>query len=245
MSDIDPFDDELGAALRQRAGAGTTSTAAAHDAVLRRAGTIRRRRAAIGGGSAMAVLLVGGIALLPRGADEIGPAVTGDVLPTFDEATTTVDEPADPSPTPTTVDLTIPGTDPQATPDTTVGTTITSSVVAPTTSTPRATTPSSTSVAATTPTTTDTTTDTSAPTTSAAEPAPGPFTETYQSVGGSITVTWGGSTLSLVSVAPANGFVAEVEQSSATRVRVRFESDAVDSRIEVRVDGGQVSVDID
>ena len=32
MSDFDPFDDELGAALRRRAGAGTTSTRAAHDA---------------------------------------------------------------------------------------------------------------------------------------------------------------------------------------------------------------------
>jgi hypothetical protein len=59
-------------------------------------------------------------------------------------------------------------------------------------------------------------------------------------------VRWDGSALSLQSVSPVTGFVADVEDTSATRVRVRFESDDDDdSRIEVRVSGGQVLVDID
>jgi hypothetical protein len=114
MSDFEPFDDELAGALRRRAGtgAGAASTAAAHDAVLHRAGAIRRRRAAIGGGGAMAVLALGGVLLLAGTADEIGPAVTGDVLVSFEESTTSVEslpsDRSDGNSTPVTVDLSIP-----------------------------------------------------------------------------------------------------------------------------------------
>ena len=53
-------------------------------------------------------------------------------------------------------------------------------------------------------------------------------------------MSWDGSALTLQSVAPAAGFVAEVETNTATRVRVRFESTDAESRIEVRISGGQL-----
>lgn len=227
MSDFDPFDDELGAALRRRAGAGSDSTAAAHDAVLRRASTIRRRRAAIGGSGGLAVLVLGGIMLLPGSADEIGPAVTGDVLPTFEEPSTTtaVAVPShDPTDDPT-------GAAPSSSSETT------STVAAPA--------PTNTISTSSTSTSDTSAPSSSAPTTSEPSQAVAPFTDTYQSVGGSITVTWSGSAFTLQAVSPAPGFVADVEDSSAARVRVRFEGADDDSRIEVRVADGRLSVDID
>jgi len=242
MSEFEPFDDQLGEALRRRAGDSAMSTAAAHDAVLSRAGTIRRRRAAIGGAGAMAVLLLGGIALLPRGNDEIGPLDDGEVLPTFEQVTTTEpdsDESDESGAAPDTVDLTIPDVD--TTPPTSIDLSVPTSKSVPiTNSVPTSNSvpitnsvPTSNSVA-----TTDSAATSSTPDTTAPEPTLAPFTTTYQSVGGSITVNWNGSTLTLQAVSPASGFVGEVEESSATRVRVRFEGADADSRIEVRVDGG-------
>lgn len=258
MSDFEPFDDELAAELRRRAsGGGAGSTAAAHDAVLHRAGAIRRRRAAIGGAGAMAVLLIGGIALLPRGAEEVGPAVTGDVLPTFDDDATTV-RPPDTSgqavgttdrDAPPTSEQSVPAGAPDSTAATLPATSIpTSVVVTPSSSVPRA--AASSSVAAgstaTAPPSTSTpgTTVTSAPVATSL-PGLAPFTDTYRSLGGSITVTWSGSAFVLQAVSPEVGFVAEVEDATATRVRVRFEGVDADSRIEVRVADGRLDVDID
>lgn len=251
MSEFEPFDDELAAALRRRARTGSTSTSAAHDAVLHRAGAIRRRRAAIGGGGAMAVLAIGGIMLLPGNADEIGPAVTGDVLPSFEEPSTTAsvtvpsdeatDDPTDDT-APSIVDLSIPPvTAPTSVPavvtlPTTTVPASAPSVTAPTSSTTRA--PDTSSPTSSTPTTSAP--DTSSPTSSEPAPSIEPFTKTYQSSGGSIVVNWDGSALTLQSVAPAAGFVADVETSEATRVRVRFEGSDAESRIEVRITGGQL-----
>ncbi len=67
-----------------------------------------------------------------------------------------------------------------------------------------------------------------------------PFTRTYRSSGGSITVTWNGSSLSLDAVSPEPGYQAEIEDNRGDRVRVDFESDDHDSRIEIRVDGDEV-----
>lgn len=262
MSDFEPFDDELAGALRRRTAGSPIPTAAAHEAVLRRAGTIRRRRAAFGGGGAMAVLLVGGVLLLPRGAEEQIPAVTGDVLPSFDDTSTTVEpprpstEPVDGA-APRSVDVEIPPvsedstgsssstpsdsvavvptpapTIPRSLPSTSTALTTPSTTTAPTTTPPTSSTTSSTA-ASTTPSTTDST------------PTLAPFTDTYQSTGGAITVNWNGTALSLQAVSPAAGFVADVEDSSATRIRVRFRSDDGDSRIEVRVVDGQLLVDVD
>ena len=57
-------------------------------------------------------------------------------------------------------------------------------------------------------------------------------------------MTWNGSALSLDAVNPADGHTAEIEDETATRVRVRFRGPA-ESRIEVRVENGQVTERID
>lgn len=87
------------------------------------------------------------------------------------------------------------------------------------------------------------TTDDSPPTTGAAAPL-APFTRSFSSSGGSISVTWSGTSLTLNSVAPAPGFRAEIEDLSSSRVRVDFGGDD-DARIEVRVDDGRLRVRID
>jgi hypothetical protein len=84
-------------------------------------------------------------------------------------------------------------------------------------------------------------TTSSAPTTPV---QPSPTTETYRSAGGSVTVSWDGSSLRLVSVDPAAGHEAEVEDDTAARIRVRFRGPD-DSRIEVEVENGVPTVDID
>jgi hypothetical protein len=73
---------------------------------------------------------------------------------------------------------------------------------------------------------------------------PAPFTKTYNASGGSITVSWNGSALSLDSVNEAAGYTAEIEDNSSTRVRVRFVGPA-DSRIEIRFENGDVTERID
>lgn len=205
----------------------------------------------------MAVLLIGGIALLPRGAEEVGPAVTGDVLPTFDDDAITVRPPDTTGQAVGTTDRDVPPStvepsEPAGTSDsaaTTPGDSVpTSDIVTPSSSAPRATASSSPAAGstATAPPSTSTpgTPDSSAPT-SDSLPGLAPFTDTYRSLGGSITVTWSGSAFVLQAVSPEVGFVAEVEDATATRVLVRFEGVDADSRIEVRVADGRLVVDID
>jgi hypothetical protein len=57
-------------------------------------------------------------------------------------------------------------------------------------------------------------------------------------------VRWDGSSLTLLSVDPAPGYASEIEDNAALRIRVRFRG-ATDSRVEVRIDNGQLSERID
>lgn len=230
MTDFDTFDDDLAVALQRRVpqvDAAGIGTASAHDAVLARAHGIRRRRAGIAGGATLAAVIAGGFLLLNGNADDtLAPATVPStatapdaVAPTStsEVATSTVPRPS------TTVDsvatvITVP------VPPVTAIASTGAETVPPTTAQPSPTSPSTSSTVATQP--------------------PAPSTETYDSSGGSITVTWNGSALSLDAVNPADGHTAEIEDETATRVRVRFRGPA-ESRIEVRVENGQVTERID
>lgn len=99
-----------------------------------------------------------------------------------------------------------------------------------------------------TPNTIDDNTSTSGPNSSVpTQNLPAPFTRTYSSAGGSITVSWSGSAFTLVSVAAADGFTAEVEDARWDRIRVDFDGNDGDARIEVRIsdDDGSLRVKID
>jgi hypothetical protein len=95
----------------------------------------------------------------------------------------------------------------------------------------------------------DDATSTSVASTTNAPSAPAAFTQSYSSRGGSITVTWNGSSLSLDAINPNAGFVGEVHDATASRVRVDFESNGGsggdDARIEVRVEDGRVEARVD
>lgn len=84
--------------------------------------------------------------------------------------------------------------------------------------------------------------DSSVPT----NPLPGQFTKTYDSAGGSITVTWSGTAFSLDAVNAAAGHDVEIEDQRWDRIRVEFRGDT-DSRIEVRLsdDDNTIRVRID
>jgi hypothetical protein len=244
--DDDLFDDDLAAALRARAGGGSHAVDGAHEAVLHRASTIRRRRAAVGG-AGVAVLAVAGMAVLSRGTDEIGTAetvatVVDTATPTSVESSPVVTDPGD-DPPGTTIELVVPVPTSDAT--TTAAPDISTSS-APGAAVPTTTAASGGSTTTGAPTTTpSTTTTTTLPnTTTTVEAGPDPFTRTYSSAGGSITVSWNGTALSLDAVTPAPGYSAEVEDQRADRVRVRFEGDD-DSRIEIRVEDGEVREQIE
>lgn len=261
MTDQFQHDPDLEAALRSRSG-GDVALSDARAAVLGRATTIRRRRLAVVTGAG-AIVLIGGVALATgartTGIDPADQPITVD-LP----ATTTVDDGEDTPPS------TIAGL-PAATATSTPSAADTSSTTSPTTSstpggaspgtiepaptttaaTPTTTTPSTTTPTTTTPSTgapttttaTTTTATTTAVTTTAAKPI-APFTKTYESAGGAITVNWNGSALSLVSTTPAAGFDPEIENDEPRRIRVRFRSDDSDWRIEVRISDGQLIEEI-
>ena len=81
---------------------------------------------------------------------------------------------------------------------------------------------------------------------------PAAFTETYQSNGGSISVSWSGTTFSIDSISPAGDYEAEIEDNSWDKVRVDFDfvggnsgSGHNDTRIEVRLHDGSIRVRID
>ncbi len=176
MSDFEPFDDELAAALRRRSAAidpSGLSTATAHDAVLARARGIRRRRAGIAGGLTMVALVAGGFLLLDGGADDsLAPASDPSTTLPVETTPGTVLDPARPTTTGRTAHDEAP-------------TTI-ASTAAPTSAPAQ-----STTVAPPPP-------DTST-TTAPAVTDPAPTTETQTSAGGSITYSWNGSSLDLLS----------------------------------------------
>jgi hypothetical protein len=53
-------------------------------------------------------------------------------------------------------------------------------------------------------------------------------------------VRWDGVALNLQQVVPGAGFTHDVEDELADRIRVRFEGDGGDFRIEIRVEDGEV-----
>ncbi|RLE23614.1 MAG: hypothetical protein DRJ50_05880, partial [Actinobacteria bacterium] len=69
---------------------------------------------------------------------------------------------------------------------------------------------------------------------------PGPFTKTYNSAGGSVIVSWSGTAFTLVTVSPTPGFMAEIKHNEWDRVRVEFDNDETEWRIEVRLNDGSI-----
>ena len=231
MTDFDTFDDDLAVALQRRVPhveAADIGTASAHDAVLARAHGIRLRRAGIAGAATLAAVIAGGVVLLNGDADDtLAPATApstatapdiGAPTSTSEASTSTVPRPSTTGDSVATV-ITVPVPPVTAAASTSVET------VAPTTAQPSPSSPSTSSTVA-----------TQAPS--------APSTTTYDSSGGSITVTWNGAALSLDAVNPADGHTAEIEDNTPTRIRVRFRGPA-ESRIEVRVENGEVTERID
>ena len=193
-------------------------------------------------------LMVGGFALLPRGGNQtLAPGNTVG-LPAPVRTTmapggldTSIDNGAEIEPgvsglgaaTSTTTTPTVSTTGPPSTVGV-VGATPTSSASTATT-TPKSGTTSTTTGG---PNTTVVSNSTS--TTAAGQPPIQPFTKVYPSTGGSITVSWNGSALSLLAVSPAAGFQSEIEDNDSLRIRVRFRDGDGDSRIEVRVSDGEL-----
>jgi cytoskeletal protein RodZ len=219
----DDFDDDaLRGAIGSRTG-GSVDLGSARTAVIGRARRVRTVRTVAIGGTAV-LLLVAGLLVIPNGQDRTGtpadqPDAPAPTTPTTTEApsattsTTTISPPSTSS-TPSSVPIAVPAsTSPQPT-------TVPATVPPPSTTSP-STTPN-------------------VPTTSSAPiVADPPFTQRYDSSGGSITVNWNGLALSLVSVDATTGYQSEIEDQSASRIRVRFRGDT-DVRIEVRVRDGRV-----
>jgi hypothetical protein len=94
----------------------------------------------------------------------------------------------------------------------------------------------------------DVTVDDSAPSTSIDDddllPLPDAFSDTYDALGGSISVTWTGTAFVLESISPADGYVAEIDHQSWDRIRVDFEGE-FETRIEVRITDGMLRVRVD
>jgi hypothetical protein len=235
MNDFD--DRELGDALRRRAGATADGYGleAVRSKVVARAGRIRRRRVAVAGGAAMTGLIAAAALVIGPGTDSVvtTPAdqTVGSTPASIDRTLPTTSAPITAVPNPTTLPAVVLPTVPPtatATPPTAPaepGTTVATPATDPPAS-PPATSPATTSPATTSPATTS--------------PSDPPSTETYSSPGGSITVRWDGVALSLQQVVPGPGFTHEVEHELADRIRVRFERDDGDFRIEIRVEDGAV-----
>ena len=69
-------------------------------------------------------------------------------------------------------------------------------------------------------------------TTTTAPPAPAPETRSYTLVGGSATLRFSSSGVTVVSATPNAGFAVETESTHDTGVRVRFRSDSHESEVE-------------
>ena len=240
----DDFDDDLFRdAIRDRSG-GPVHTAPGREAVLARAARSRTRRTVAIGGSTTLVLVAGLILLAGTSGSQLEPAQQPASSATPVDSTpdgetlrpATTETTRDTVATTSSTDDARPSTDDARPSTSTVSDGGAAAPVPGVPSTPP-TTASTVSPTTSMPTTTSTT---SVPT----APADAPFTRRYDSLGGSITVRWDGSALSLVSVEPAAGFVSEVEDQTTARIRVRFRSDDDDSRIDVRADDGRVTSNI-
>lgn len=69
-------------------------------------------------------------------------------------------------------------------------------------------------------------------------PAPAPETRSYTLVGGSATLRFSASGVTVVSATPNPGFAVETEPTHGTGVRVRFRSDSHESAVEGWWEGG-------
>ncbi len=90
-------------------------------------------------------------------------------------------------------------------------------------------------------TTTNATATSDSPTTA----PPPPVTEVFSGQGGSITVRLENGTLELLSVDPADGFTAEVQNTEDDRVEVRFQSETHHTDIRVDLEHGAMVASID
>ena len=244
----DDFDDDaLRHAIGSRSG-GPVHTSTERRAVIARAERTRTvRTGAIVGTTGLVV--IAGLFLLPNIGDTQQEPADQPVAPTIDTIAppptpdTATPIPSTPRPTTTTATTPPEASSPEVPPPTTA-TSATSITAAPQPNPAPTTQPASapaTSPSTTTATSVAPSTTLAPPTTTAApDPSDPPFTQQYDSTGGSITVNWNGAALTLVSTAPAPGYVTEIEDQSAERIRVRFRSDTGDSRIEVRVRDGHV-----
>lgn len=93
--------------------------------------------------------------------------------------------------------------------------------------------PSATSTTSTIPTTSSTTPDDGSTTTAPAQ-------HSVKSVGGTVVVSISRNTVLLVRADPVEGYTAEIRKAGPDEVDVRFESGSAESRIEVRVQDGQI-----
>ena len=69
--------------------------------------------------------------------------------------------------------------------------------------------------------------------------------QTINSVGGTVVVRYRPGEVELQAATPAPGFAVEIDDAGPPRVRVEFDSDEVEARIEVRWDNGSLDIDID
>ena len=72
------------------------------------------------------------------------------------------------------------------------------------------------------------------------------FTESRTTPGGTVTVAVSGSTLTLSSAIPAQGFDADIESNGSTEVEVKFEKhdDPVEYRVKARLEDGEIRWEI-
>lgn len=76
------------------------------------------------------------------------------------------------------------------------------------------------------------------PTTQAPPPPPAPTTKTYDLVGGTVTVRFSASGVTVLAATPKAGFSVEVSSAHSNGKRVEFENDDHRSRVDAWWDGG-------
>jgi len=130
-----------------------------------------------------------------------------------------------------------------AAPSLAVASSTSASEVTSTSQAPEATSTSATATTETTGTTATSPTSTSAPasTDTAAEWS----VRTVSSAGGTVVLRHRPGEVELQAATPASGFSAEIDDSGPTRVRVEFESDDADIRVEARWRDGELEVTVE